>query len=568
MDIILQELLPAGDIKTNEQQAYCIKTLEEILQSDKKDYMNYFSSRAESRSIVEDIAELDAHMATLERQVRSLLIENKSYVIDTIMNKSKETMTLEEISNELEQLWELNSSSEPQVESNEELSNEEHDDKRHSLLEEFLQESSNDINPSTNTNNTKKIEDDEFHRALRALRQRVIDKNDNAKSNSNANLTMLFENLTSITDLMELPSLSQTCIKTGHYQEAIMLYTHTMSLKNKFPDSSIIRDISDSVQNAVGTTMLTGLVKLLCTNLTMTSIKKILQYLVAIPPFSENNNQTSLLIVYLSMRLKFITNEIESYSFDIGNKNDSMLEISVKRQIEVVREHIYMSLTVYDKAFDVSTTDIHIPLRIRPTENQDDSKNDEKDSKDKNKEPENEENKEAEGMNGQTQETGIETIGEEAHDRETETTKSDDDEKTPSEIKSKNDINNPSLEQETKKNDRDPPTKNINLETTEVNPTNDKNKSIPTNPLMLKFVSDCISVLLKELVNFHEYNKNIINNSVCLQLVYCSFRLNDLNVNYHRLFLNKIAETKLFTNDQLQSAIVKRTELASKYSFA
>ncbi|SMN18741.1 similar to Saccharomyces cerevisiae YML071C COG8 Component of the conserved oligomeric Golgi complex (Cog1p through Cog8p) [Maudiozyma saulgeensis] len=561
MDLILQELLPADDIRIDEQHAYCVKALEKILQSDKKDYMNYFSSRAESGSIVEDIAELDAHMATLERQVRSLLIENKSYVIDTIMNKSKETITLEEISNELEQLWELNSGSEAPVENEEDKPNE-YDGKNSSLLEDFLMESSNDINSDSNSK-TKKIEDDEFHRALKTLRQRVIDKNDNVKSNSNTNLTMLFENLTSITDLMELPSLAQTCIKTGHYQEAIMLYTHTMSLKNKFPDSSIIRDIGDSVQNAVGTTMLTGLVKLLCTNLTMTSIKKILQYLIAIPPFSENN-QTSLLIVYLSMRLKFIQNEIESYSFDIDNNNDSMLEISVKRQIEVVREHIYMSLTVYDKTFDVSTTDVYVPLNIANIKNTDITEEIKEESTVETKEESNE-------TEGETK------MEEEKQDIEVETNDNEN-MQLPSNVNATVQVESTysTPEEKTQNKEEDNQAEDIDLEsknestiaTTDANLIDNKSKSNPTNPLMLKFVSDCINFLLKELVHFYEYDKNVINNSVCLQLVYCSFRLNDLNGNYHRLFLNKIAETKLFTNEQLQLAIAKRTELASKYSFA
>ncbi|KAG0666176.1 hypothetical protein C6P45_000278 [Maudiozyma exigua] len=579
MEVILQELLPNDEIKTKEQEKYCIKILEEALQSDGKNYANYFSSRAESGSIVEEIAELDAHMATLERQVRSLLIDNKNYMIETILSKSRETITLEEVSHELEQLWELDSSSDNNGTDFEETKDDTHVD---SLFEDFLEEPSSVSVSTTSTNgkpnNTIK-KDDEFHKALKTLRQRVLDKYENDTNiNSTTNLATIFENLTSITDLMELPSLAETCIKTGHYQEAIMLYSHTYSLKKKFPDSSIINDIANSVQNSVGTTMLTGLVKLLCTNLSMTSIKKILQYLIAIPPFNKStnqeNNQESLLIVYLSMRLKFIKNEIKSYSFDTDNdERNPLLEISIKRQIEVVREHIYMSLSVYEKTFDVNMIDVSIPFAIesqgqhdkKPTETMEDIKQTTTEDKDDEENP---------NVNTEKDEKIQEDAAQHTEDNTTDGTSEEKDANTNTEnvenkqelVESVDKSDEKELEINEEYNDKN------NEHNTNITDNTPFSKSvttapIKTNPLMLKFVNDCISYLLKELKRFHSHDSNIINNSVCLQLVYCSFRLNDLNSNYHHLFLNKIIETQLFTNEQLQSAIVKRTELASKYSF-
>ena len=414
---------------------------------------------------------------------------------------------------------------------------------------------------------------------MKTLRQRVLDKYENdTKINSTTSLATIFENLTSITDLMELPSLAETCIKTGHYQEAIMLYSHTYSLKKKFPDSTIINDIANSVQNSVGTTMLTGLVKLLCTNLSMTSIKKILQYLIAIPPFNKSpnqeNNQESLLIVYLSMRLKFIKNEIKSYSFDTDNdERNPLLEISIKRQIEVVREHIYMSLSVYEKTFDVNMIDVSIPFAIEsqeqhhnePTEPIDDIKQTTtKDGDDKTNS----------NTDTETDEKIPDDVAQQAEHNTAEGTGEDIDANTNME----NDGNkqeltesvDKSVEKELEIHEEDNEKNNENnTNVTENTPLAQAVTTTPikTNPLMLKFVNDCISYLLKELKRFHSHDSNIINNSVCLQLVYCSFRLNDLNSNYHHLFLNKIIETQLFSTEQLQSAIAKRTELASKYSF-
>lgn len=564
MESILPELINTGTLKSKAEEKYCLDALESILQSETTDYTNYFSSRAESGSIVEEIAEVDAQMAALEKQVRTLLIENKDYVTKTILNKSRDTIMLEEVGRELEQLWELNSGNSEDKEAAKTASSGASVNESDSLLEEFLNETTKDgSDASSKTKKGGNTEDDEFHRALQTLRQRVMTKNEMSKVNSSASLTSIFENLTSITDLMELPSLAQTCIKTGHYQEAIMLYTHTTSLKAKFPDSSIVSDISASVQDAVGTTMLTGLIKLLSTNLTINSIKKILQYLVAIPPFSENDNNDALLIVYLAARLKFIEDEIDSYSSEEANANNSLLEISAKRQIEVIREHIYMSLTVYSKIFDVLLTEVVIALdaRLRNTESVEkgEEKIEETEEKIEEKQEETtieEEKEEQTAAPEGTEEDTTKDVDQSNTDDKDGT--ADDNQKDNTEVDIAGESNPPAPEttEATEKN------------STQVTPSrSDDTTPVKTNPLMLNFVNDCLNFLLEKLQETHRRDSSIINNSTCLQLVYCSFRLNDLNRNYHHLFLNKILEKSLFTAAQVHAAVVKRTELASKYSF-
>ena len=560
MESILQELVNTNTLKNKAEEKYCLEALQSILQSETTDYANYFSSRAESGSIVEEIAEVDAQMATLEKQVRAQLIDNKDYVTNTILSKSRDTIMLEKIGYEVEQLWELNSSNADKNEAATAPAAATTDND--SLLDEFLNETTDDAsNTASKTKSKNNADDDEFYRALQTLRQRVMKKNEMSKVNSTASLASIFENLSSITDLMELPSLAQTCIKTGHYQEAIMLYTHTTSLKTKFPDSSIISDISASVQDAVGTTMLTGLVRLLCTNLTINSIKKILQYLIAIPPFSENNLD-ALLIVYLASRLQFIQGEIESYSSEETNVNNSLLEISAKRQIEVIREHIYMSLTVYSKIFDVPTADLLIALDSRLCDTEGPSEISPEDTESGEAE-ENKDNTEELTDKSDTSKTPKDKVEEKAEEKAEEQVEEQVEEKT--EEKSGEKLGEKAEDDKEMSTDK-PDT------TTEKQPVVSKKPSpdslpVKTNPLMLNFVNDCLNFLLEKLQEIHKRDASTINNSTCLQLVYCSFRLNDLNRNYHHLFLNKILETSLFTATQVHSAVVKRTELASKYSF-
>ena len=86
-------------------------------------------------------------------------------------------------------------------------------------------------------------------------------------------------------------------------------------------------------------------------------------------------------------------------------------------------------------------------------------------------------------------------------------------------------------------------------------------KPLSTNPLTLLFIKNCCDLLIQELTPY----RSLLSESVCLQLVYCSFRLADCSQNYHHLFMNKIQEAELFSTPQLSAAMGKRRELASKY---
>ena len=532
METILDDLITDSSTSTIEaDRAYYLQVLEETLQSETRDYTKYFSSRAVDGSIVEDIAELDAEISILERNVKSVLVSNKDAVKQELFSKSEGVVMLEEIKESLEQLWEIdNSENKSGVkktgESNDELS-----------IEEFLESKDQELmvdgsgsgskmstgkDNESGSSSSRADGNDEFHKALRQLRSRVSQGASNYNGSTNTTtatnrlysgsngLASVLENLPSIIDLMELPSLARICIRTGHYQEAIMLFTHTNTLRLKFPESVIVDKICDSVANEITTTMQTGLVKLLATNLSVNSMKKILKYLGSIPPFYkqtnlaswgktdsiDSNNQKiddSLLLVFLEMRARFIEGEVMSYSVDNSSSSssstssepssESLLEVVIKRQIEVIREHIYMSLNTFMKSNEVNLTPILIP------------------------------------------------------------------------------INKAFLQTEiiTNASDGKPFFEFHNSQT-------------PTSLPMLQFVNRCLSFLLSQIKSQIKQNKQgssptrTNTDSICLQLVYCSFRLNDLNPNYHNLFLNKILETELFSVEQIVGGIVKRCELASRFS--
>ncbi|QHS75215.1 Golgi transport complex subunit COG8 [Saccharomyces paradoxus] len=599
MELILSSLI--SDDLTGEQKQLSLDFLQDILQCNRKDYESYFSSRAVPGSITEDIAEIDAELSALDRKIRKSLLENKSQIIGDILGND-DRVQLDDIAKSLEQLWELDANINKATDestTDDEIINET------LSIDDFLQHDNegNDTSGIATTegdNLVRRKKEDEFHKALSRLRNRITTKEDDKDDIRSDTLVTVLENLDSITDLMELPFLARTCIRTGHYQEAVMLYTHTTSLRSRFPGSTIVDEVCEKVLNEISTTMLSGLVKLLSTNVSVNSLKKILQYLNSIPPFDGKTNK-SLLSVFLAMRYKFITDEIASYSLDIESSNESLIEMMVKRKVEVLREHVYMSLNVFLKSFLYDTSDLEIPfpeeletiaLKINETNEDNEEKRDEK----REKKTEKEEHKERDTVknneedirenkiclnvedeeNKQTEEVKEKVKGEE--DRAESTTEDEIANNTINETEDKAEAEEEEGEEKLNNTEDKTEAKAEEKGEEEINrvestpdgpskaPTSKKENKIPTNAIMLQFVDRCITYVLKDLIR--GLNGIKLSDSVCLQLVYCSFRLCDLNRNYHHLFLKKINNTSLFTTEQLARAINKRAELASKYIYS
>ncbi|CAL9732029.1 conserved oligomeric Golgi complex subunit 8 [Monosporozyma unispora] len=510
MNVIYDKLELDNIVSGNKEKDECINILNDVLQSKDKDYETYLSSQALEGTIVEEIGEVDAKIAILEKKIKNVLIQSKEVISDNLLDETSNETLLNQLHENLEQLWEMD----PQSIQKDASNGEEEEDETLLSVDEILgmgNQSKSTITTTTSSQLKKdnSISKDEFHIALDKLRQRVIKKKNQEETQEN--LAFVLNNLQNITDLMELPFLTRTCIKTGHYQQAIMLYTYSKSLRLKFPDSNVMDSICDKVLNEINTTMLTGLVKLLSTNLSVNSIKKILNYLMAIPPF-DTKGSNALLNIYLSMRYKFISNKIASYSLDNKQLNESLLEMTIKRKIEVVREHLYSSLNTYSHNFNIETSKFIIPL---------------------NKEIFNK-------LNPPRVEAKLMDVKTEKIEEPTDVSKEEKEEKE-------------EQEKQEEEEEEENTTSQFPIYTAPVE----------TNPLILQMVNNCVGYLLDQ---FKTVPTDSLNNSICLQLVYCSFRLNDLNVNYHHCFLNRLFESGLFTADQISQAIRKRAELASRYS--
>lgn len=175
-----------------------------------------------------------------------------------------------------------------------------------------------------------------------------------------ANNSVLF-NIDSILDILELPTLCRLCILQGNYQEALEVSMMVKMLVIKFPNLQTFRLIEDKIKLELQV-MVRGLIKLLNTNLKQSNILKVFQILnrpdlvqMANGLGSELSGATTeagirektLKVVYLNSRFRFITTEIAALRPLLKFKKMTYL----KRYIEVYREHLFNSLSIYYAIF-------------------------------------------------------------------------------------------------------------------------------------------------------------------------------------------------------------------------
>ncbi|KAK6465878.1 Dor1-like family-domain-containing protein [Scheffersomyces coipomensis] len=189
----------------------------------------------------------------------------------------------------------------------------------------------------------------------------------------------ILSNIDSVLDLLELPTLCKLCILQGNYQESLEISMLTQALIIRFPKLVIFQKIQNQVEQELRM-MVKGLIKLLNTNLKQNNILKIFQILNKLDiinstqstsssssisssnlTFSTKSNNSInkqqqkdklLKIIFLNARYKFITDEISNLKPLIKFNKLTYL----KRFIEVYREFIFNSLSMYYAIFNSSSS--------------------------------------------------------------------------------------------------------------------------------------------------------------------------------------------------------------------
>ncbi|CCH45940.1 hypothetical protein BN7_5527 [Wickerhamomyces ciferrii] len=564
LDVLLQELsedLPA-DVKSlldrPEMHTQMLQYLNEISSIGSNDYLssvpptpaaNSDLNALEERTLVQDIAELEAKQRAIDNNLKSLITKSQSSIIDNEIGLKQAYSSFEqEFVHDTKALW--------RSFRDDDISDFKDDQELHELEIDLDPNSKQDSFQQT-IENIKNIQPSEVEK--------------------NKNLSVVLQNMDQIVVILELPSLAGACIKAGYYSEALEISSYTRRLAIRFPQSDLIKEVETAVQSEMSL-MLTGLIRLLRTNLKQSSIIKISSYLRRIQPFSQSEAiDEQLKRILLHSRYQFIQIELESLK---PLKQSELFEKYCKRSIEVIREHCFGSIMTYRNIFpDSNELEVDLVDVGKIIEEEDDEQVDEISKKtedielEDNIEIKQEQNEETLARDtSEITPNGIETNNkDQKDDKEVEDSNKDEAEEgsggktTKSEAKAITE--EPNLEGEPREevtenesneeqitNTNSGSNSNSNSNTTPIIPLIKNGKK--SNILLFEFVQNVLLELVKNLQSsILQINEKSIRDGLYLQLIYCSQSLGRIDENFSDLMTITLLNTK---NEETQEFIIDR----------
>lgn len=528
------------------------------------------------RTLVQDIAELEAKQRIVETQLKNLIIESKDQIIQNKIDLDNASQIFEnDFNNNFKELWSL---------LNEDDINELKDVQDQDLYELEL-----DLEPQENSNG--ELNKESFTSIIA-----------NIKSNDfkNDNLSVVLSNMDQIQNILELPSLTAECIKNGHYSEALEISSYTRRLAIRFPESDLIKEVENGIKKEMDM-MLTGLIRLLRTNLKQSSMVKIVSYLRRIQPFNQmDNSDEQLKRIFLHSRYQFIKLELSSL---VPLKKNHLTEKYCKRSIEVVREFCFGTIMTFKNIF-LNVNELEMGAVEIELEEEEAKKIEEENKEDVSiaQEITKEEKKEVNGENEERTAETNDTVRDEQSENE-DTTKDEQPEKD--EATDNKDVNDEDNEEKQEKQQKQERQKKKEGETKEIEEGAEENETSTevataapslarqqtvsnsdllittenrheSNLLIFEFVKHVVeelsTILSTELVSIREKS---IRHGLYLQLAYCTQSLARIDENLSDLMtatlLNKRnSETNEFIIDRFnwKQSLEKQKSLAKGFSLS
>ncbi|KZT22621.1 Dor1-domain-containing protein [Neolentinus lepideus HHB14362 ss-1] len=154
-------------------------------------------------------------------------------------------------------------------------------------------------------------------------------------------------------DLLEIPSLVESCVRNGYFQEALDLSAHTNTLAKRFPDIPIIVDVKAEVDIAIRS-MLAQLLSTLREQAKLPALFKSVNFLRRMGILEEDE----LALAFLSSRMVYLKASFESVEtekkgIDGVNKDRDRESYAryLRKYIDVWREGVYDLVTQYTTIF-------------------------------------------------------------------------------------------------------------------------------------------------------------------------------------------------------------------------
>ncbi|KYR02016.1 oligomeric Golgi complex component [Tieghemostelium lacteum] len=163
---------------------------------------------------------------------------------------------------------------------------------------------------------------------------------DNRKSVKN-----LLDNFPTLLDLLEIPQLMDTCVKSAYYEEALQLEAFAKKLVKQFPSVKIVDVIMNEIQE-IRLSLISNLQQFLSGNTSLTDCIKTIGYLRKLSMYKENE----LKILFLYCREQWFMNQLKSI-------NDSNMPSYLTKLTDNCRTNIFDVITQFTAIFSNEAED-------------------------------------------------------------------------------------------------------------------------------------------------------------------------------------------------------------------
>jgi len=177
---------------------------------------------------------------------------------------------------------------------------------------------------------------------LPPLRQACLDFESEAKSLSmkRKSTSLVLARHTRLLEILELPQLVETCVRNGHYDEALELRQYASRIAKKLGNIPIVNEVVKTVKQS-SKVMLNQLLSQLRAPIQLPACLKVVGYLRRMDAFS---NETELRLRFLQARDSWLCSVLKSVP-----KDDAYEHLS--KSLELTRVHLLDIVTQYRALF-------------------------------------------------------------------------------------------------------------------------------------------------------------------------------------------------------------------------
>ncbi|WVQ83497.1 hypothetical protein IAT38_005638 [Cryptococcus sp. DSM 104549] len=153
--------------------------------------------------------------------------------------------------------------------------------------------------------------------------------------------SLVLEHQDKLQDLLELPQLTETCVRNGYYQEAMELLAHSRSISQRYPGVALVQDVAKEVEGILQL-MLAQLLTLLREPVKLPALVKTVGFLRRLNAMDE----TDLGVVFIASRYHNFRAQLVQIERDRAEPVRYL-----RKYIDLFREHVYDIIAQFTAIF-------------------------------------------------------------------------------------------------------------------------------------------------------------------------------------------------------------------------